>query len=81
MPYSISIESGPKITSYTSTFPARRYWYQIRTVTVDGVKLKGHVQVRHRQGRTDVITCYENSCVLGQQIDWMIRMNTDILPI
>lgn len=79
MPFQIHIESGPKIMAHTPTFPSRKYWYRIRTVTVDGILLDGHVQVRHRDGRTDVMTCYKNSCVLGQQIDWLIRMNADKL--
>jgi len=70
-----SITPGVKIAAYASTFPARRYWYRHDTVTANGVVLEGCIQVRCRNGRTESITCYRDSCVIGSDAAWLERMN------
>ncbi len=69
------VVAGKRITAYTSTFPARRYWYRHDTVLADGVLLVGRVQVKSIGKRIEVITCYKNSCVLGRDLDWLERQN------
>jgi hypothetical protein len=66
---------GEKITAYTSTFPSRRYWYRHDRVIVDGVTLEGFIQIRSRDGRVETSTCYKDSCVMGKQVEWLVRQN------
>lgn len=68
-------EMGKQQIAYTPTFPARRYTYRHDTVYADGVKLEGIIQTRVRFGRTEVITAFRNSCVMGYQPEWLERMN------
>lgn len=77
MPDDYVIVPGEKITAYTSTFPARRYWYRHDYVILGspGVALKGCIQVRYECHRYSVITCFNNFCVVGYSVDWLIRMN------
>ena len=63
------------ITTYTSTFPARRYQYRHYALTHNGVELEGFVQVKKIGKRVETITCFSNSCVMGAQKDWLVRMN------
>lgn len=67
--------SGAWITSYTNTFPSRRYRYRHDQLTVNGQPIEGCVQVRERSGRVDVTTVYKDRCVLGRQHDWLLRQN------
>ena len=56
-------------------------WYRHDTVTVDGKPLKGFIQVRRKYfgrkmgHRMDTMTSFENSCVLGHNIEWLARQN------
>ena len=62
------------------------YWYRHDTVEIDG-KVLGYIQVRHyhKRGRwparTESITCFKNACVLGTDVGWLIRMNTNPDPV
>jgi hypothetical protein len=76
MEQQIKLVPGDKITAYTSTFPARRYWYRHDAVEVDGKRLDGYIQVRSRGKRIESITCFQNSCVLGSDVNWLRRMNS-----
>lgn len=71
----IKIHMGQRQTAYTSTFPARRYWFRHDNVSLDGVMLSGHIQTRCRFGRIDVMTSFKDSCVQGRQVEWLVRMN------
>jgi hypothetical protein len=61
--------------AYTSTFPARRYKYRHDRLQENGELLDGFVQVRVKFGRTEVITNYGNSCVMGRNHDWLRAQN------
>lgn len=81
-PATVRIIPGEKQTSYTNTFPACRYWYQHSKVEVNGIVLDGFIQTKHTSSkrfgsRVETITCYGNSCVMGQSVDWLIQMNAD----
>jgi hypothetical protein len=69
------IHAGSKIVAFTPTFPSRRYWYRHDLVFADGVKLEGHIQVRHRHGRIETMTCFQDCCVIGSNVEWLMRMN------
>lgn len=66
---------GERITAYTSTFPSRRYWYRHDTVTFNGVKLDGFIQVTRIHGHIRAITVYKDSCVIGRDPEWLACMN------
>ena len=71
----VTIEAGERITTYTSTFPARRYWYRHDLVKLDG-RVIGRIQTRERFGRVDVMTTHDKSatCVIGKDTDWLVRL-------
>ena len=75
MPESTHIIAGKKIVTYTSTFPARRYWYSHSKVEANGMVLDGFIQTTCKFGRVETITCFRDSCVLGTHIEWLKRMN------
>ena len=56
-------------------------WYRHDKVEVDGKTLEGYIQVRKRTygsrigKRIETITCFKGSCVLGHDVNWLIRMN------
>lgn len=82
-PATVHIIPGKKQTSYTSMFPSRRYWYRHDKVEVNGTLLDGFIQTKCRNygkrigTRVETITCYGDACVMGQSVDWLIRMNAD----
>jgi hypothetical protein len=52
-------------------------WYRHDYVIANGKELLGYIQVRRRHGRTEAITCFPHtsSCVIGQDVPWLIRQN------
>lgn len=46
-------------------------WYQHTFVIVNGKEI-GKIQYRYRNGRADIMTCFEDSCVIGSDINWLI---------
>lgn len=50
-------------------------WYRHDTVTVEGVQLEGYIQVRKANHRSDTITVFRDSCVLGHDWPWLHKMN------
>ncbi len=56
-------------------------WYRHDKVQVDGVPLDGMIQVRRRHYgkriglRTERMTGFQNSCVLGEDVTWLARQN------
>lgn len=67
------IEHGQTITSRWGQ------WYRHDKVIVDGKPLDGFIQVRRRYygkrigHRIETTTCVGNACVMGHNVDWLIR--------
>jgi hypothetical protein len=56
-------------------------WYRHDTVTVDDKPLEGFIQVRRRYlgkrfgHRMETTTCYKQTCVMGNNVEWLARQN------
>ncbi len=73
----VATRYGLKVVAYTATWPSRRYWYRHDVILLGDRPLEGFVQTRCYRGRYEVITCHGNACVLGKNVDWLIRMNNN----
>lgn len=65
---SIRIREGQRIRTFGG-------WYRHDEVFVGERKLEGTIQVRRRHGRIERTTGFGNSCVLGMDIQWLLKMN------
>lgn len=50
-------------------------WYRHDAVYVGNRRLEGSIQVRDRNGRIEVTTCFHGSCVRGANPAWLLRQN------
>lgn len=66
------------------TFKSRwGQWYRHDKILIDGKELEGSIQVRRkyiRFGRikrheVDVLVCFRNGCVIGDDWPWLAKMN------
>jgi hypothetical protein len=48
-------------------------WYRHDKVLLANQEI-GRIQVRRRHGRTESLTLFEDKCVLGSAVDWLVRM-------
>lgn len=66
-----TIETGPKIRTWGG-------WYQHQVVKLtDGMEI-GRIQVRRKNKRQDVLILdTRNACVLGHNIDWLLRRHQE----
>lgn len=66
-----TVEYGDKIKKWGG-------WYRHDTYFLAGQKLEGFVQQRtNGRGGHETTTCFRNSCVLGRDVEWLIRMNIE----
>lgn len=82
----VRFEIGEKIYINGNHHPCRvtgTIWYRHDKVYVNDVLMEGHRQVKERRlvilgrdmkrNRIETITCFRNSCVSGDQPDWLRR--------
>ena len=64
----VTSKSQPKVRGFGS-------WYYHIHYFVKGQKIDGMIQVSRKHKRTETITCHSNSCVLGDDVSWLLRQN------
>jgi hypothetical protein len=50
-------------------------WRKRLIVYIGEKRLEGFIQVRRRFKREDVITCFNDRCVMGSNWEWLARQN------
>jgi hypothetical protein len=61
----LRIEPGKKVRTF-------RGWCRRDRVLLDGREI-GRIQIRRAPSRTEVFTICGNNCVIGHDVDWLVR--------